>query len=119
DSETLQALDRFRCGILHPLKDDQAVAWSYDAIVQDLELVADAKLLNLRFDQSLGRLNQALLHFANADSQSARNHQALLNHQFTEEMTLPRASTTVCAFVSRGRKQWPEYGCSRNAKSRH
>jgi hypothetical protein len=87
--------------------------------VQDYELIANAKLLDLRFDQSLGRLHKALLHLTNADSQIARDHQALLNHQFTEEMTLPRASTTICAFVSRGRKQWPEYGCSRNAKSRH
>jgi hypothetical protein len=59
-----------------------------DAIMQDCELIAYAKLLDFGFDQPLGRLHQRLLHLANAHSQSPRNHQALLDHQFPEEVAL-------------------------------
>src|SRR5215472_19054962 len=37
DVKTFERLDRFRCRVLHPLKDDQSVPRRYNAIVKDLE----------------------------------------------------------------------------------
>src|SRR5215472_9091779 len=40
--ETFERLDRFRCGLLHPLKDNQSIPRRHNAIVKDLEVSADA-----------------------------------------------------------------------------
>src|SRR5262249_2746008 len=54
--ETFKRLDRFRCGVLHPLEDNQSISRRDNAIVQDLELGADAKALDLGLDQPFRRL---------------------------------------------------------------
>src|SRR5215469_4219061 len=40
--ETFERLDRFRCRVLHPLKDNQSIPRRHNAIVKDLEVSADA-----------------------------------------------------------------------------
>jgi len=42
DVETFERLDRFRCRVLHPLKDNQSIPRRHNAIVKDLEVSADA-----------------------------------------------------------------------------
>src|SRR5262249_38094327 len=42
DVETFERLDRFRCRVLHPLKDNQSIPRRHNAIVKDLEMSADA-----------------------------------------------------------------------------
>jgi hypothetical protein len=42
DVETFERLGRFRCGVLHPLKDNQSIPGRHNAIVKDLEVSADA-----------------------------------------------------------------------------
>src|SRR5215469_10823122 len=86
DVETFERLDRFRCRVLHPLKDNQSIPWRHNAIVKDLEMSADAQALDLRLDQPFRRLKQALLYLTNADRECARIDQAPLDHQLAEEV---------------------------------
>jgi hypothetical protein len=54
--------------------------------VQDPEVIADAEALDLVFNQTLRRLEQALLHFADADSQSAGDSQTFLDEKLAKEI---------------------------------
>src|SRR5215831_3744402 len=49
--ETFERLDRFRCRVLHPLKDNQSIPRRHNAIVKNLEMSADAEALDLGLDQ--------------------------------------------------------------------
>src|SRR6516162_8004859 len=100
DVETFERLDRFRCRVLHPLKDNQSIPRRHNAIVKDLEVSADAQALDLGLDQPFRRLKQALLYLTNADRECARTDQAPLDHQLAEEVALARAATAICAFVN-------------------
>src|SRR6516164_3552387 len=86
DVETFERLDRFRCRVLHPLKDNQSIPRRHNSIMKDLEVSADAQALNLRLDQPFRRLKQALLHLTNADRECARIDQAPLDYQLAEEV---------------------------------
>src|SRR5262249_16909313 len=95
-----ERLDRLCCRILHPLENDQSIPWRHNAIVQDLEVRADAKALYLRFNQPLGRLEQALLHLTDAHREWARMHQAPLDRQLAEEGCLREAGTAIRDLVT-------------------
>ena len=56
DLEALQRLDAFCRVILHAHKDDEAVAWGFDAVLEDAEQRPDPKSLYLLFNEPLGRL---------------------------------------------------------------
>src|SRR5689334_2204007 len=94
DLITLKRLDALCGGVLHTLEDDEATDGSFDAVVEDAELRADAKLCDLGFDKALARLAQSFLNLADAHRQRARSEQAALDQQLTEEVRLAAATTT-------------------------
>jgi hypothetical protein len=50
----------------HALKEDYAAALASNFLALDFKQMADAKLLDLVFDELLGRLAESVLNFANA-----------------------------------------------------
>src|SRR6516165_5727175 len=88
DVETFERFDRFRCRVLHSLKDNQSISRRHNAIVKDLKASAHAQALDFRLDQPFRRLKQTLLYLTNADRECARTDQAPLDHQLAEEMAL-------------------------------
>ena len=50
---------------------DQSPAWRFDAVVENAEQGSDVILLDLVFDEQLGRLGEGLLNFTDADDASA------------------------------------------------
>src|SRR5215470_4136221 len=119
DVETFERLDRFRCRVLHPLKDNQSIPRRHNAIVKDLEVSANAQALDLRLDQPFRRLKQALLHLTNADRECARIDQAPLDHQLAEEVAFAGAATAIRAFITRRLQERPEHRRRWNAKCSH
>jgi hypothetical protein len=66
----------------------QSIPRRHNAIVQHLEVTADAEALYLRLNQPFRWLKQALLHLTNADRERARIDQAPLDQQLAEEVWL-------------------------------
>jgi hypothetical protein len=95
--------------IAHAPEDDQAIPRRLDLVVKQLEAVAEAERSDLAFNQPLRRIRKRTLRLADADRERAALGLTDLDQKLAEEMRFSRASPTIYAFVSRGRKQRPKY----------
>ena len=94
--------------VLHALKEDQTIARRDDAVVLAVEVFAEAKRLDLVFQEKLDRFLQAALDFADTDKAKARFRKASDNAQFTEVMRLARSSATMRALIAARLPKWGE-----------
>jgi len=85
--------------VLHALEDDLPIPGGIDALVGDVEQMADAEVPDLGFDEGLRGVRQRFLDFADADGPGAGVGDALLDKMLPEEMALARAAAAVGALV--------------------
>ena len=91
------------CGmVLHALKYDHPIAGCNDPIMHDLEIAPKRILLNLVLNQSLNRLFQAVLQFADAEQAKAWVEHAIFDAQAAEEVRFARTATAMRCLVSGG-----------------
>jgi hypothetical protein len=96
DPETLKGFNRFRCGLLHALKNDQALTRRDDTVMQYLELITDAEAVDLRLE--INHFDDCIRLFCTSPIQTARVP-GTIKHSSTisspEEVALPRSTSSV------------------------